>query len=545
MPSLPRTRAAACAALLLTACAAPAQNTAPLHQRIDQLIAGRPDFEKQAAPLASDAEFLRRIYLDLTGTIPPAAEARAFLADKAADKRARLIDRLLASDEFARHMQHVFDVAIMDRRPDVRVPRAAWQEFLFVSFKLNKPYDQLARDILSADGADPKTRPAAKFYLDRAFEPNQVTRDIGRLFLGRDLQCAQCHDHPNVSDYKQEHYYGIMAFLNRSYLFPNANAATAMLAEKADGEVTFVSVFDKAKVQKATGPRLPGQPPVKEPKLDKGKEYVVAPAKNARPVPSFSRRAQLAARITAPETAAFRRTAANRFWFVMMGRGIVHPLDLDTADNPPSHPELLDLLGDELAAHKYDVKWFLRELTLSRTYQRSSELPKGVEVAPETFAAAILKPLAPEALALAMMQATGWTDSERVALGKNLKEATLYAKQAGNLPPFVTAFGTRPGQPEGGNFVPTLEQTLFLKNGPLVRGWLAPRPGNLVDRLTKLSDPNAVADELFLSVLTRLPDAEERKEVAEILKAPAKDRAALLGEVAWALLASAEFRFNH
>src|SRR5207247_1645348 len=154
------------------------------------------------APPASDAEFLRRVYLDLAGTIPTADEARAFLADTDPSKREKLIDRLLASPAYARRMAQHFDVVLMERRPDSKVPRAAWEEYLRTAFAENRPYDALAREILSADGVDAKTRPAAKFYLDRGFEPNLVTRDISRVFLGRNLQCAQCHDHPLIDAFK-------------------------------------------------------------------------------------------------------------------------------------------------------------------------------------------------------------------------------------------------------------------------------------------------------------------------------------------------------
>jgi hypothetical protein len=518
---------------------APAQ---PLHQRVDALIAaGVPDYRAAAAPLAADAEFLRRATLDLTGTIPTAAEARAFLADPDPAKRAKLIDRLLASPGFARHLARAFDVWLMDRRPDFFVPRADWQEYLRAGFEHNKPYDQFVRELLSADGADPKARPAAKFLLDRKLELTQVTRDVSRLFLGRDVQCSQCHDHPSIDDYKQADYYGLQAFLNRSSLFPGPLDKAAVIAERAEGDVTFTDVFDKGKVVKTTGPHLPGGKPVREPKPEKGKEYRVAPANGVKPVPAFSRRGQLAGALTAPETAAFRRTAANRFWALMMGRGLVHPLDADHGGNPPSHPELLDLLAGEFAAHGYDVKWFLRELALTDTYQRSSEARAAAE--PDRYLTAALKPLSPEQLAFALMQATGLADAERAALGKDPPEAALHARLAAQLPSFVATFGGLPGQPDGG-FQATLDQALFLKNGALVRGWLAPRPGNLTDRLAKLADPGAALDELFLSVLTRYPTAEERQAFAELLRA-APNRPAGLREAAWALLASAEFRFNH
>jgi Protein of unknown function (DUF1549)/Protein of unknown function (DUF1553) len=528
-------------ALVLLILAGAARAEEPLHQRIDALIAaGHPDYERHAAPIATDAEFLRRVFLDLNGTIPTADEVRNFLDDCSPDKRADLIDHLLGLPAYARRLAQHFDAVLMERRGGAKVPQAAWEEFLRTAFAQNRPYDQLVRDVLSADGADPKNRGPAKFYLDRNFEPTLVARDVGRLFLGRNLQCAQCHDHPIVDDYKQEQFYGLFAFLNRSYLFPSAEVATAVVAEKAEGEVTFVSVFDKAKAQHSTGPRLPGAAPVEEPKVEKGKEYKVAPAANVRPVPAVSRRELLAKAITDPKNRAFARTAVNRLWAMMLGRGLVQPLDLDHSDNPPSHPELLDLLTDQFAEHHFDVKWLLRELALTKTYQRSSEARDGPE---DRYLSAALKPLAPEQLGYAVLQATGQADAERLALGKGLTDAALEAKLAPRVAPFRSVFSGRAGEPEG-NDAATLGQALFLKYGGTVRGAIAARPGDLLDRLNKLKDNDAVADELFVSVLSRPPTADERKDVATALQGAA-NRSAELAEVIWALVASAEFRFNH
>jgi hypothetical protein len=533
------------ALLLAAACATPAAGGDRLSERIDALIAaGHKDYAQAAAPVAADDEFLRRVTLDLIGRVPSATEARTFFADRSPFKRVRVIDALLASPESARRLQQYLDVALMDRRADAKVPRAAWVEFLRGSFAADKPYDVLVREILSADGADPQVRGAAKFFLDRDLDPQLVTRDIGRLFLGRNIQCSQCHDHPLVEDYKQADYYGIQAFFNRAFLFPNAQAPTAVIAEKAEGEVTFTSVFDKAKVQKTTAPRVPGLTPLADVKLDKGKEYVVAPAKDVKPVPGYSRFARLAAAITSGDNPAFRRTAANRWWAFLMGRGLVHPLDQDHSGNAPSHPELLDLLADEFAAHRFDVKWLLREIALSQTYQRSSAPAPGAKsLNADRFAVAPLKPLSPEQLAYAVLQATGFTDAERLALGGNLDDAALHARLAPQAAPFANVFGTTPGQPEE-KFAATLDQTLFLKHGGTVRNVIAPRPGSLLDRALKIDDPNAVADELFISVLTRQPTPDERKDVVEALKAVPDQRAAL-AEIVWALIASSEFRFNH
>src|SRR5262249_2610209 len=149
----------------LVAGAAPGLAAAGLHDRIDQEIAAaHADFARMAGPIASDEEFLRRVFLDLTGAIPTAAQARTFLDDCSKNKRQVLIEQLLGSPEFARRMQQVFDVLLMERRPDQFVARTQWQEYLRLSFAANKPYDQLALEILSADGSDARMRPAAKFF---------------------------------------------------------------------------------------------------------------------------------------------------------------------------------------------------------------------------------------------------------------------------------------------------------------------------------------------------------------------------------------------
>src|SRR5262249_898393 len=159
---LPRLHALAVVALAASHLPAAAPPSAPLRQRIDQLISAKNDFVRHKAPRCSDAEFVRRIYLDLTGKIPSVAEARAFLADKAADKRATLVARLLKSPECARHLATTFDVMIMERIPDQQVPRAVWMEFLRKSFESNKPYNEIVREILSGDDPDGKNRHRVK-----------------------------------------------------------------------------------------------------------------------------------------------------------------------------------------------------------------------------------------------------------------------------------------------------------------------------------------------------------------------------------------------
>ncbi len=514
---------------------------APLHQRIDQHI---QKGAKDAAPRASDAEFLRRVYLNLTGVVPSVEEARAFLSENAPDKRVKLVDNLLAGDGYARHMTNLFDVLLMDRRPDKHVKRPEWRDFLQTSFATNTPYDQFVRDILSADGIDAKKRAPAKFYLDRDGEPNVLTKDITRLFLGMNLHCAQCHDHPLVDAYKQDHYYGVMAFLNRSYVFADKSTKVSVYAEKAEGDVTFQSVF-VPKVTKNTGPKLPDGKALAEPKFPKGEEYLKAVPKGERGIPKFSRRAQLAEQITSKENPRFARATANRLWYFTMGRGIIDPVEYDHPDNRPSHPELLQMLADEFTASKYDVKALIRAIILSETYQRSSEAPKGKDVDPKTFAVAAIKAMTPEQFALSLLQATGMMAAERKAQPK-ATEAALYAKFMGQAAPVVNLFASQPGENAfSQDFEATLDQTLFLTNGPTLRDWLTPRSGSLIGRLNTQMDARLVAEELYLSVLTRMPSDGERKEVADYLARRGVDRQTALQDLAWALVTSAEFRFNH
>lgn len=339
--------------------------------RIDALIDG--ELIGPVAIIADDAEFLRRVSLDLQGMIPTAGEARAFLDDPSPNKRQLLVDRLLASPRYAVHMANLFDVMLMERRPDKHVTTPEWQKYLQAAFEKNVPFNQLAHEILAADGVDPVQRPAAKFFLDRDAEPNIMARDIGRIFFGMDLQCAQCHDHPLVDHYLQTDYHGLYAFVNRTNIFTDEVAKKTFLAEKADGEATYKSVFTQDSGQ--IRPQLPDENELEEPRLRQGEDYAVPPYPGLKFVPKYSRRAKLAELATNGRNRQFNLNIANRLWGQMMGRGLVHPVDLHHPLNPPTHPAVLDLITNEFVAHKYDTRWLLRELALTRTYQRSIEAP--------------------------------------------------------------------------------------------------------------------------------------------------------------------------
>jgi len=386
----------------------------PLHERIDRLI--EAERLAPAGKTADDAEFLRRATLDLHGIIPSAEEAQAFLADNSPDKRAKLIEQLLASPRFVRHFATTFDVMWGERLGDKIIKSAEWYEYLYRSFAERKPYDVLVREILTADDVDPKLRPASKFFHDRECEPNVMTRDIGRLFFGMDMQCNQCHDHPVVDDYRIGDYYGLYAFVGRTYLAGSKKKGSErVIAEKAEGEANFKSVFTGEAADKVQ-PRIPRGGTIAEPAFAKGDEFVKKPAKDEVGIPKFSRRRALAEAVTAGKNDTFDRNAVNRLWSHLFGRGLVHPVDFIHPDNPPTHPAVLDLLAAEFKARKYDIRDLVGELVKTRAYQRSFLLPQPSDLQP----------------GLAAKQAARW-EAELQKLTPLVKSAHVAAEKANDM----------------------------------------------------------------------------------------------------------------
>lgn len=338
----------------------------PLHRQIDALLAQSQT--GPVAPLASDAEFLRRVSLDLVGTLPTPEETRAFLSDADPQKRAQVVDRLLADPRHSLHLAEWLDATLMERRAARNVPHADWLKYLQESCRENKPWNQFLKEMVSSDGTDPATRPAARFFLDRDAEPHIMTRDIGRIFFGVDLQCAQCHDHPLVDHYAQSDYYGLFAFVNRTVMFNDATAKLSYLGELAEGNADYQSVFTQDASR--SRPRLPGGEELNEPHFALGDEYVVAPADKVRPVAKHSRRALLA-QAAEGTNAAFNRNLPNRLWAQFFGRGLVHPVDWHHPHNPAANPELMDLLAQQFATSGFNIRELIRQLVLTEAYQRS------------------------------------------------------------------------------------------------------------------------------------------------------------------------------
>lgn len=530
----------------------------PVRASAQESLATRIDAQisaKAGGPLAArttDAEFVRRVYLDFAGRIPSTAEASKFVTDAAADKRAKLVATLSESPEYSWRMGQAFHVMLMERLGD----DAGWESYLRASFAANKPWDQLAREILNPDAENEATRPAGHFlakrlenYGQNAIDFPGLTRDVGRLFLGVDLQCAQCHNHPLIDDYKQYDFQGL--FVVYSNITRRGDTKFPAVSEKAlVKKIEFQSVFTSEKG--ATGPRMPFGMEFEFVAFKPGEEFSVPPDKktNFPGKLKFSPLQVIAENLVKPDNRYFARNAVNRLWFVLMGRGLYHPLDLDHSQNLASHPELLDMLAQEFVSHQFDVKWFLRELAATETYQRSSLLPEGAsDPDPAKFTVAIERPLAAEQMLRSLLEATG-------------ERARLEPPAPGEKPPAVTiepplpkyedlakkttvAFSSAPRDPEI-EFAPTLKGALYVMNSEPFLTLLKKRAGNLIDRCLALqAEPDKLADELYQSTLTRLPGEAEKAEVKEYLTKHEADREKAIMHLVWALLASTEFCTNH
>ena len=534
-------------ALLVLPVSARAQT---LSERVDALVEAKAAAEgKPLAALSGDEEFLRRAWLDFAGTIPGPAELSEFVRDTGADKRSRLLERLFQAPAFAERMAEAFNVMLMERNGDSE----SWRAYLVEAFRSNKPWDVMAREILSPDFKDEALRGAGYFLTRRLEKVGQqdvdypgLTRDAGRFFMGVDLQCCQCHKHLTVGDYKQVDFNGLyVAFQNLKF---QAVTPEKKVPSVVEGLVTkkyqFVSVLSSAKGE--TGPRVPFGAEIAIPALAANEQWLEPPdpKKKTPGVPRFSPLKELAERLASPENPYFARNLANRVWFIVMGRGLVEPLDLIHSENPASHPEVLALLEAGLLEHKFDIRWLLGELVRTRTYQRSSLLAEHGADAPEAlYTAARERPLSAEQLTRAFLAATG--ESARVLEGKGWEgiEGPKHARK--DFEKVFHAAFANPAKEAELTVNPTLKAALFLRNNELVLWALQRRAGNLVDRLCALEDPVRVAETCYESIFSRQPTDEEKEAVAAYLKRHGASRESALGRFVWAMLSSIEFFTNH
>lgn len=521
--------------LLLTATAGVGFATAgsaagqSLRQVIDTEVRAVWQREKiTPVPRADDAAFLRRIYLDLLGTIPTYDDAKSFLADGDASKRTKLIDRLLDDPRFALHQRDVWDLVLFGRNPagyDATRTRLGFKKWLAEQFAKSVPYDRWTRELLlgKQDGTE-------LYHVQYRSQPEEATVAVSRVFLGTQLQCARCHDHPYES-WTQRDFYGMAAFFVRLVVLDPSGKKPHRIAEKSTGEVLFTGAVKDQKPGKKGEPvrakflggKLLDEPPVpKDFKEPKQEIDMLVP-------PLFSRKEKLAEWLTSPDNPYFARAVANRVWAQFLGRGLVHPVDDLSSRNEPSHPALLKALTDHVLAEKFDLKKLIRELVNSDTYQLAST-GANTEALPRWFERARVRPLSAEELLAAIPVAAGQPAS---------------FKHGGDTIEYFTRYFGEPHDGQG-NFQGSLFEHLFMNNADNVRRMLSASKGNLADTLQRMKAPTAEkVDRLFLSVLSRSPSAKERERFVLHLSSDAKMTPALIDEALWALVSCAEFRFNH
>lgn len=349
----------------------------PLHEVVDDLLSRAS--RVMEGSLANDADFLRRVSLDLLGMPPTSDEVRSFLSDDDPEKREHVVDRALNDPRFARHVATLLSVMLLERRTSRFIAAEEWERYLWRAIRRNRPLNEVISEVLSADGTDEATRAAAQFYIAREGDPHLITRDVGRIIFGRDMECAQCHDHPLIEDYLQRDYHALLAVFKSGTLITKkvGDKEVAFYGERVGKDDVYESVFIDGK--HVTGPRLPGEAVFEEPLRLPGADREVRSEHADVPKPVVSRRGMLARAATDGANRAFNENLANRLWAHMMGRGLVHPVDLHYPANPPTHPELLRVLGEQLAAMKFNVRIFLREIALTQAYQRSIDPPQPSE----------------------------------------------------------------------------------------------------------------------------------------------------------------------
>jgi hypothetical protein len=508
---------------------------------IDRIVSAKlADAKIPVSPQADDAEFLRRVYLDLTGCIPTAAKTRAFLADSSADKRAKLIDELLDSHDFGDHFAHYWHELLVKRDPDNNGPiqtHDVYVKWLTRQFNQNKSWDQIVRAMLTAEGDQALV--GETFFVMANCEngqpaPDKMVATAAALFLGNQLQCAECHVHPVVSSWKQNDFWGLAAFFGRTRAVRSGTAKmpTDILARITEGAAPAAN--PKGKGAAATGTLADGSIPIPDPR-NEGKTIGAARAKlfgeGFTPVPANSvNRAFAADWFTSPKNPFFARAAVNRLWSVFLARGLINPLDDIRPDSRVSHLELLELLAEEFIVSKYDVKHLIRCICRSSAYQRSSFTNPQNKDDEELYSHAAVKVIPPRALFATLAMATD-----------NHVHSPREDRGGKKGPPAdgLAFYDTREYDESPTEYTNGVPQLLRLMNTQL-----PPACDAVAQTLPKLGSSEKVVEHLYLMTLNRYPNPTETARMTAFIAkqaSPVKGYSAAL----WSLLHTAEFINNH
>lgn len=469
-----------------------------------------------ASPI-SDQVWCRRVYLDLAGRIPTASELQEFLGSSAADKRSQLIERLLASPEYAVRMREVWDALLMGRvkrdRQEDRRKQNGWWEFLERAFRENRPWDATVREILAARPGETENRGASWFLYERRNEHQAIAEAVAPLVYGTRIDCAQCHDHPLAREIKQAHYWGLVAAFNRG---KNVEGGSTVAESAIGGFVNFTNLRKEsqpAHIVLLTGRTIDEAWPAADSKETDSDDNYVDPKEKVR-VPKFSRRAAFAEAATR-DNPLLARAFVNRTWALLLGRGLAHPADEMNARNAPSHPELLDWLAKDFAANNYDARRVMRGIILSQPYALGTG-----RTPPDAFASALERPLMAEQLA------RSW----RVAAGLSPNDDAFRRAVTSAMPDVMPK-----------EYNATFQQAQFLSYSPAMSGLLQSTPGSTMERMSGQSDLGERVQTAFRAVLAREPDAEEASQARAFIETAASTTTESSRDLLWALMTSAEF----
>lgn len=476
----------------------------------------------------TDAEFVRRVYLDLTGVVPTASQARTFVEDKtpSAQKREKLVDSLLGSRDFVANWSNKW-ADLLQCNSKTLGEESVWgfREWIRKSVAENMPYDRFVRSLVIAQGSN-LTNPAVNYYRamkDRddggKLTTNKMTEDVSQTFLGVRFSCNKCHDHP-FERWTQTQYYEFGAFFAR----------VAFKKGERPGEEIVYTSYNGGEVEhpllhKVMAPSVPYGTPT-----DVNKARF--------------RQEAFAGWLTSKDNPLFARSYANRVWSYFFGRGIIDPVDDIRASNPPVNPELLDALTDDFVKSGFNGRHLMRTIVLSQTYQRSFVPNKWNVDDKINFSHAIPRRLGAEQMMDAVAIATG-TKPKVEGLPEDLRSVYLADGMIGEGNDFLKLFG-RPKRETACECERTsnvsLAHALNLINGSMIGGAVADSANELTKLVEKQPDNKKVVEEIYYAILSRPPtDAE----VANVdLGADAKQRNEVAQDLAWALLNSPAFLFN-
>jgi hypothetical protein len=550
------------------------------------------------AARAGDAEFLRRAYLDIAGVIPSLDEAERFLKDGGSSKRERLVETLLKDARYAEHQATIWSGILVgfdnDRRD--QAARADEKDDLVEVFRKNVAYDEFARKAITVDGAvyeyqqlarlpeaERKNLPAEvglAAYVARQERvagrqdfPLAMAGKVTRVFMGVQIQCAQCHDHP-FDKWTQEEFYGMASFFTglqaqRAQYIPEAARGDREKAQRMRIQYYDVKDSDDRKADAQT-PRER----LRERMMGAGRDLTIPNSKSGPIKPSFletgkgaeagvSRRTTFAKYITEKENLQFAKMAVNRYWGQFFGAGIVNPVDDFNGRNRPTHPELLESLAKDFIAHKYDLHWLVKAITGSEAYNLSSR-SAGKErdpAAEKFFALSRVRALMPEQILRSVVEATdAGQGMARAGLAGRLrdmrkddkKDDPKGAPSMGDamrerlIESLTAQFRFNFGDDEGGevaDFSGTIPSALLMMNHPMLMGMgTSSMGGGLRQVLSKHETPEARLKAIFLAALTRNPSDKELSRW--------KGHVGKAGNVGyedcfWTLLNTSEFLFNH